>query len=170
MFCFSCSHSASTGTVALYVETWAVASYDVQHATVHALPLTHQVFQAAAHSLMNGMSLCILHKFIPVLETSPKLTPTKANTSVGTAGQILPWIWARRNFYFFLKIWWLNEIFKYAVPEYTYLWGLLEYAALKIMKKASSGYILSWWLSDSRGEQIKKKKTTSKIKSRPYSL
>lgn len=58
-------------------------------------------------------------------------------------------------FGFFLKIWWLNEMFKYAVPEYTYFWRLLEYAALKIMKKASSGYVLSWWPNDSRREQIK---------------
>lgn len=103
MFWFFCRYSASTGIVALYGEIWAVTSYDVQHTTIHALPLTHQVFQAAAHSLMNGMSLCKLHKFIPVLRTSPNLTPTEANTSVCTAGQILPWIWARRNFWFFFK-------------------------------------------------------------------
>lgn len=30
-------YSASTGTMALYVET----SYDVQHTTIHAFPLTH---------------------------------------------------------------------------------------------------------------------------------
>ena len=58
---FFCRYSASNGTVALYVETWAVTSYDVQHATIHAFPLTHRVFQAAAHSLMKGMSLCIQH-------------------------------------------------------------------------------------------------------------
>lgn len=99
-------------------------SYDVQHATMHAFPLTHQVFQAAAHSLMKGMSLCILRSFIPALETSPNFTPTKANTSVCTAGQILPWIWARRMIFFKKKkrkadV--LTRFFKYAVPEYTRL-------------------------------------------------
>lgn len=61
-FCvmFFCRHSASTGTMALYVETWAVTSCDVQHVAIHAFPLTHQVSQAATHSDVNsrGMSPC----------------------------------------------------------------------------------------------------------------
>lgn len=67
---FFCRHSASTGTLALYVEIGAVTSCDAQHGTAHAFPLTHQVFQAAAHSLTKEMSLCTLHDFILAFETS----------------------------------------------------------------------------------------------------
>lgn len=49
---FFCRDSASTGTMALYVQAWAVTSYDVQHATINAFPLTHQVSQAATPSQM----------------------------------------------------------------------------------------------------------------------
>lgn len=63
--------------MALYVETWAVTSYDVQHATINAFPLTHQVSPAAAHSQMGTAKEfhhAVLHYCIPVLKMSPNIT------------------------------------------------------------------------------------------------
>lgn len=45
--------------MSLYVAGWAVTSCDMQQSYTNGVPVTYQILQATACSLMEGMSLCM---------------------------------------------------------------------------------------------------------------